>query len=126
MSELRADTITASDGTSPVTLTKQHAAKAHAHYDQVNDTVEGSFGISSITDNATGEINYNVTNAFNDAHYTTTGSSGALRVIFHAREDNVGGGDLNTTSIAKVEMTYDAGIHIDMTSTNGLMHGDLA
>ena len=125
MSTLKADTIQSTGG-GAATLTKQHAAKAHAHYDQVNDTIQGSFGISSITDNATGEINYNVTNAFNDAHYTTTGSSGAVRVIFGTRENDDGSGDLNTTSIAKVEMTYDAGVHIDMTSTNGLMHGDLA
>ena len=54
MSELRADTITASDGTSPVTLTKQEAAKARLMYDQFNVTIDGGFNISSVQDVSTG------------------------------------------------------------------------
>lgn len=53
MSTLKADTIVASDGTSPVTLTKQSAAKSWTNYNQTGNTVNGSFGISSVTD-ATG------------------------------------------------------------------------
>ena len=125
MSTLRASTVETSSG-GPVTLTKQEAAKAHANYNQSGNTVEGSFGISSVTDDATGQWDYNVTNSFNDAHYTVTGSSGAIRVIFHMRETSSGAGDINTTSAAKVENTYDNMIHIDMTATHGVLHGDLA
>jgi len=125
-SELRVTTLSNATGDGPVTLTQQHAAKAHAHYNQSSNTVEGSFGISSVTDDATGQWDYNVTNNFDDAHYTVTGSSGAIRVIFHMRENSDGTGDINTTSVAKVENTYDNMVHIDMSATHGVLFGDLA
>jgi hypothetical protein len=65
MSELRADTITASDGTSPVTLTKQNAPKHLFAYDPVNATVLGfTLNSSSTTDSAAGQFRSNLTNAF--------------------------------------------------------------
>ena len=84
MSELRADTITGSDGTSPVTLTKQSAAKAWYHLD--NDysgtnpntgqtsgvTIQDSFNIASITDNGTGDFTMAWTNNFGNALYSIT------------------------------------------------------
>ena len=54
MSDLRVNTISASDGTSPVTLTKQEAAKARLMYDQFNVTIDGGFNISSVQDVSTG------------------------------------------------------------------------
>jgi len=66
MSELRADTITGSDGTSPVTLTKQSAAKAWANFG--GDTtlvINQSFGISSSTDQAIGDFDFNFSNSLN-------------------------------------------------------------
>jgi len=64
MSELRTDTITASDGTSPVTLTKQSAAKVLLWFDgNTSNTIENSFNISSVTDFSTGKYYPNVTNS---------------------------------------------------------------
>lgn len=54
MSDLRVNTISASDGTSPVTLTKQQAAKARLMYDQFNVTIDDGFNISSVQDVSTG------------------------------------------------------------------------
>ena len=75
MSELRADTITGSDGTSPVTLTKQEATKHWVTYDAVSQTTDGSLNQSSITDYNTGEFKTNFTNAFssatNKAHFAS-------------------------------------------------------
>mgnify|MGYP003629099882 CR=1 FL=1 len=68
MSTLKADTIVASDGTSPVTLTKQEATKQWISYDGVNNASEGSLNVSSVTDLATGEYNIVFTNAFSSAH----------------------------------------------------------
>ena len=49
-SVLNVDTIAAKDGTSPVALTKQHAAKSWAQFE--NDPVlNDSFNFSSIVDN---------------------------------------------------------------------------
>ena len=63
MSELRADTITASDGTSPVTLTKQQAAIINGSADSVNATLDSGFNVSSLTDNGAGDMTFNITNA---------------------------------------------------------------
>ena len=74
MSELRADTITASDGTSPVTLTKQSAAKAWVTFYQPSGTLTilGSFNISSSTDDGVGVADFSVTNTLSDAYYAGT------------------------------------------------------
>lgn len=67
MSELRANTITHSDGTSPVTLTKQSAAKHFVRYNAINQTTDVSLNQSSLTDTATGDFSSNFTNAYNSA-----------------------------------------------------------
>ena len=74
MSELRADTITASDGTGPVTLTKQHAAKAWINFDgtatgALADYDRDSFNMSVITDNGTGDHTLGFTNNMGNANY---------------------------------------------------------
>jgi len=75
MSELRADTITGSDGTSPVTLTKQHAAKAWANLNGTSTiALRDSFNVSSATDNGTGNYTINLTNATSDANYAVATS----------------------------------------------------
>ena len=81
MSELRADTITASDGTSPVALTKQEAAKAYVQFDgdAATPAANKSLNHSSITDNGTGDYSVTVTNAFDGVDYgvvITGGRSG--------------------------------------------------
>lgn len=63
MSTLKADTIVASDGTSPVTLTKQSAAKVTGTFDDVNATLDSAFNVSSVTDASTGDGTFNFTNA---------------------------------------------------------------
>ena len=62
MSTLKADTIVASDGTSPVTLTKQEGVKGYLVYDFSDDAKPDSFNSSSVTDRATGSLYGNYTN----------------------------------------------------------------
>jgi len=70
MSELRADTITASNGTSPVTLTGQTAAKAWVNFNGTGTVaIRESANASSITDNGTGNYTVNFTTAMTDANY---------------------------------------------------------
>ena len=77
MSTLKADTIVASDGTSPVTLTKQSAAKAWGHYDNRGTFgIKDTFGVSSIADTATGRATPSLSNAMSDANYSTPASGG--------------------------------------------------
>jgi len=73
MSELRADTITASDGTSPVTLTKQSAAKHYIAYDGTTLGVVDSINTTSITDISNGIHRYNFVNSFAAAAGYTAG-----------------------------------------------------
>ena len=65
MSTIKADTLVASDGTSPATLTKQSAAKAWGACDSTGaDRDMGKFNVSSVTDSGTNGKEFNLTNAF--------------------------------------------------------------
>ena len=72
MSELRADTITASNGTGPVTLTKQTAAKAFVSYNASDHIEDDSFNISSLTDGTNlGETDVTFTNNMSNSDHIT-------------------------------------------------------
>ena len=76
MSELRADTITGSDGTSPVTLTKQSAAKAFGAFDQRGskisaNTAGDTFNISSFSDTSTGIFSTSLTSSMSGTEYSS-------------------------------------------------------
>ena len=76
-SVLNVDSIAAKDGTSPVELTKQSAAKMWVYFDN-NDNppvLNGSFNASSLTDNAS-EIEINLTSAMSDLFYCPVTSGG--------------------------------------------------
>ena len=63
-SVLNVDTIAAKNGTSPVTLTKQQAAKAFNNFNGTGTVaIRESFNVSSLTDNATAEQSSNLTNS---------------------------------------------------------------
>ena len=76
MSELRADTITASDGTSPVTLTKQSAAKFFADTSADGGTINKSLNLSSLGDTAAGQQTMNYSSSFDAAAYSFLASQG--------------------------------------------------
>jgi hypothetical protein len=85
MSELRTDTITASDGTSPVTLTKQEATKAHWLFEQANsNTLTVSLNVSGVVDNGTGDMTASYISAFSGAKLYSTSCTIAWQ------NDNVG------------------------------------
>tara|TARA_Y100001938_G_scaffold132828_1_gene191491 strand:- start:296 stop:658 length:363 start_codon:yes stop_codon:yes gene_type:complete len=70
MSTLKADTIVASDGTSPATLTKQSPAKAWGHFEGgVSATLGDSFGTSSLVYVSTGKYTANLSNAMSNVNY---------------------------------------------------------
>jgi len=84
MGTLKVDTVVGSDGTSPVTLTKQGAYKAYIAMNMVTDAVGESLNNSSNVDNATNNRTFNFTNNFSTATYYTSSSnaytySGAAR-----------------------------------------------
>ena len=75
MSTLKADTIVAADGSSPVTLTKQSAAKAWVNMNgSGTPAARDSLNLSSITDHASGEYSINMSSAMNNINYSNTTS----------------------------------------------------
>jgi hypothetical protein len=90
MSTLKADTIVAADGSSPVTLTKQHASKAYLLADQNTSlSILTSFNIASVSDEGAGEIKSNFTNSFDTANYVAVGmadeAASDFGVMFQSR-----------------------------------------
>ena len=76
MSTIKADTIVASDGTSPVTLTKQSAAKAWVNFNGTGTVaIRNSINHSSVTDNGTGNYSPIITSAFSAADFCITDSA---------------------------------------------------
>lgn len=121
MSTLKADTLVASDGTSPVTLTKQSAAKAWLSADSTTSFYD-SFNLSSGTDQGTGDYTYSLTNAYaTRTGYSQAGavytSAGGATITRNSSRDAAG-------TIA-VEVTNAAGTAAD-ASQNVMTHGDLA
>ena len=77
MSELRADTITASDGTSPVTLTKQSAAKAWFQFAGRGTAVlNDGLNITSLSDVGTGNFDLSYTNNMANTTYAFSNGQG--------------------------------------------------
>ena len=71
MSELRANTITASNGTSPVTLTGQQAAKWWVNADNSGThEIQGSFNNSSILDETSSKTSFSYTSNMSDTVYS--------------------------------------------------------
>ena len=77
-SVLNVDEIAAKNGTSPVTLTKQHVPKAFINLDfsSGTPTAQDSFGASVLTDNAAGDVTISFSSAFGNANYTSVGMGG--------------------------------------------------
>jgi hypothetical protein len=127
-SQLNVDTLVAANGTDPVTLTKQSAAKAWGHYGN-NGTfaTKDSFGVSSIADTATGRATPSLSNAMSNGNYSTPASGGNTNATgtLYCLNPNT-----QTTTNTELRGRAHAG-----SSTNGLadmdfnffaMHGDLA
>ena len=125
MSTLKADTIVASNGTSPVTLTKQSAAKAWVVYDQSANVVRNSLNVSSIGDTATGDFLRNHTSSFSDAYYTNT-TGGSFNGSDLVANDPLGHRHATSTTGNVAMKTCYGGSALDWQSNEITSHGDLA
>ena len=74
MSTIRANTLVGVDGVSAVTLARQVASKAWLTYDCSATTIRGSFNISSVTRNGSGDFSLTMSVAMIDIYYSTVGS----------------------------------------------------
>ena len=117
MSELRADTITASNGTGPVTLTKQSAAKVWVNFNGTGTiAIRGSQNVSGLVDNGTGNYTVNISNSFSAETFSVTN----------------GGNSYHTDSLTDTSGAFDvqkynsAHSNQDATDCYFNAHGDLA
>lgn len=75
-SVLNVDAIAAKNGTDPVALTKQSAAKVFCCYDgSGTPAIDVSLNVSTLTDVATGRQTVTYTNNMGSAHYSISGTN---------------------------------------------------
>ena len=126
MSTLKVDTLTASDGTSPVTLTKQSAAKAWFQFaGRGTATINDGLNITSLSDVGTGNFDLSFTN--NMANTTYAFSNGQGWDV---------GATSSTTSGTDKDLIFSSGprvLHVNMADgaydpdlSMGSFDGDLA
>ena len=125
MSTIKVDRLVANDGISPVTLTKQSAAKAWVYFDTFidssNPVVRGSLNVSSLIDE-TGEDGINLTNAMSDAFYAPTaggGKDGANPANRSLQVTVVDSSTMNTEFYTTANAQTEGQVHV-------AAHGDLA
>ena len=131
-SVLNVDSIAAKDGTSPVELTKQSAAKAWVNFNGTgNIAARDSLNISGLADNGTGDYTVTFSNALSNANYSSTMSCG---------QDSTGNSGLRaanglssttrTTSVIRVGTATVSSTSnrtsIDDNTISLSIHGDLA
>ena len=130
MSEIRATTISDETGNGPIALTKQHAAKVWCNWNGSTAAIRDSFGVSTLTDNGSGDFTFAYTNSFASANYTTGGvfahSSAITNYGYNVqpREDSV----VTASNVRLITVFVGAsasGIQ-DYPNCNFTSHGDLA
>jgi hypothetical protein len=126
LSELRANTISAANGTDPVTLTKQSAAKAWVNFDGSGTiSINNSFGVASLVDNAVGENTTNFTSAFDSANYTGAALTKRQTSTAFPTIANIDG-TVTASAIKIIHNKYDNGGRADCDLMTHTFHGDLA
>ena len=133
MSEIRTATISAANGTDPVTLTKQSAAKAWVNFNGSGTVaIRDSQGVSGLVDNGTGDYTSNFTSSFSAVDYTGTTSSSwdtvTSGVLNFSRA--VGSSGYSTTSLFRMQnVVVDSTTNrtgLDVNYLYAVFHGDLA
>ena len=114
------------EGNSTTTNLQQGLAKAWVNYNQSTPATVDSFSISSVTDSTTGEFKINISSAFSNTGYSSTGmtngTAGVSRGLISEDHDNS-----RTTSQLPVITSKDSdGGYTDFTSSSVSMDGDLA
>jgi hypothetical protein len=140
-SVLNVDTIAAKNGTDPVALTKQSAAKAWADFDGglSSGYIQGSLNYSSLTDNAVGDYTAGYVSSFSDANYafiytggqTESGDDGSIIGVGIKLTGALGSTSAETKTTSATQMfvryIFTGGTgSTDQKESNNIIHGDLA
>jgi hypothetical protein len=123
-SVLNVDTIAAKNGTSPVALTKQAAAKHFAHWDS-SATIQDSLNASSATDNTTGEFSVTITSAMSNANYIFLAGNGSDSTIVGSATEAPTRGS-KATNGGRISVLKHDGSLVDNDEMFSVFHGDLA
>ena len=128
MSDIRVDTISAANGTDPVTLTKQSAAKAWSNFDQFyTNTLRDSFNVSSAVDDAQGESLINLSSSMSNGSYVTVNSAGTNAPLNSSNYNRVMESVANSASqIDCITYAPNNGAIVDIIVVQMAAHGDLA
>ena len=120
MSTLKADTLVASDGTSPVTLTKLQASTSCVACDS-SANLENTLNVSSSTDNSTGDFTFTLTNAnsANTKESAYGASGGGTSCYVRGRSGSW------TTSSIRIGIHNSSGTNVD-AEYHAVLAGDLA
>ena len=123
-SVLNVDSIAAKNGTSPVELTKQSAAKAWANFTNLTTfAVNGSFNCSSVTDLGVGAGDPQFTNNMNDSNYSAT-ASGEKSSVLHAVMGGVNNPATDHVTIVTAQGSNNSALDCEFVFFS--LHGDLA
>lgn len=123
MSEIRATTISNAAGTGPIALTKQSAAKAW--FDHSQTSINLSFNLSSISDEATGLVRGNYISQMASAHNPLYSSN--INVSSGASQNYSNGfASTSTSTFYYLEREASSGQAYDMARISGGVGGDLA
>ena len=129
-SKLDVDEIAAKNGTDPVTLTKQSAAKAWVNINGSSGTPTSrdSFNVSSITDYSTGRYAPVLTSAMSDANYSACGNTNANTgdTFSNPAQLIIAANNVVTTTTNTFEMTNYNTTYSDSKYCFGHVFGDLA
>ena len=123
MSDIRVDTISAANGTDPVTLTKQSAAKAWVNFNGTGTiAIRDSFNVASLTDNGTGNYNVNFSSSMANTGYSVGSSVDQISPypIIQAYLASV------QTGLVGLNVAQPGTADYDTTSVHGQVSGDLA
>ena len=125
-SKLDVDEIAAKNGTDPVTLTKQSAAKAWINFNGTGTiAARDSFNHSSLTDNGAGDYSVTVSNAMNNVNYAVSGAAGygnTNQFCLNVPESDYA----PTTTVLRIQTPYVNTTIGDCTFVSPHVHGDLA
>ena len=125
-SEMYVDTIAASDGTSPATLTKQSAAKAWVNFNGTGTIVIiDSLNFTSLTDDGTGAYTATYTNDMSDDNPAKTFSADGNNSTNYARIATMTGPASASNAKCATHLSNTT-TKSDMARVNIVVHGDLA
>ena len=111
------------EGGSTTTNLQQGLCKAWVQYDMGDNALDDSFNVSSLSDEATGRVNFTVTNAFGAANHAEVGLVGNNCAHIFYNGDN--GKTASTTGTLRHLNTSSSDVDVSPYG-NLTMHGDLA